>query len=179
MSKILLILALAILLTGCMNTYFEQLGGFPLESETLVMKESGPALKLLVTYRHPYKAEVIDTTILNISVNVIVSKEELEHLSIDRLTLASTDNSYLMSYSYPAVYDTYATYPVSLNYTNPETGEKITYAEQPCLFTVNNQISEYEITIFYRVFNKEGISASYQHSAIINISNIQRKTHYL
>jgi hypothetical protein len=162
-----------------MNNYFEQFGGFPFESQTMIVSDSLPDIKLLVTYRYPYQEEVVDTMSLNMTINVIVSRKEMEWVSIDKLTVSAADGSYLMTCVNPAVYEPNSRFPMRFDIVDPEGGNTYSPSQEPSIFTLSQNSPEYEITLFYRIFDEGGISESIRRSQIINIGEIKRRTHYL
>jgi hypothetical protein len=172
------LMLLALTLTGCMNNYFDKFGGFPFETDSIVISEKEPNILLTVTYRYPYQEESLDTTSLNMSVNVIVSRQEMGWVSIDKLTVAATDGSYLMTFNNPAVYEPNSRFPMRFDITESEGGGNYSPSQEPSIFTVSQNTAEYEITLFYRVYDEGGVSDSFVRSHTVNISEIKRKTHY-
>jgi hypothetical protein len=179
MRRLLYILAVALLLAGCANTYFDQFGGYPMDSEFIVINSNSPDIKLLVTYRFPYQEERADSMTINMSVNVIVATPDLDKVSVDMLTVAATDGSYLISFGRPAVYEPNARYPVTRTYTDPDTGERFTPSDQPCLFILDRDTAEYEITLNYRTYKDTEVIERAVRSKIINLRDIKRKSNYL
>jgi hypothetical protein len=179
MRKLIFALLLALLLTGCMNTYFNKFGGFPFESQTMIVSDSLPDIKLMVTYRYPYQEEVVDTMSMNMTVNVIVSRKDMESVSIDKLTVAATDGSYLMTIVNPAVYEPNSKFPMRFDIFDADNGKTYSPSQLPSVFTLSKNTAEYEIALDYRVFDEGGVSESFHHSKVINITEIKRRTHYL
>jgi hypothetical protein len=179
MRNLLALMLLAFTLTGCMNNYFDKFGGFPFESQSIVISEKEPNISLLVTYRYPYQEEKVDSTSLNMSVNVIISRQEMGWVSIDKLTVAAPDGSYLMTYNNPAVYEPNSRFPMRFDNTESAGGGTYSPSQEPSIFTVSQNTPEYIITLYYRVYNEGGISDSFVRSHTVNISDIKRKTHYL
>lgn len=173
-----LLLAAFLLLSACMSKYYDRFGGFPIRSETLIIRPEEPNIKLLVTYRYPYQAEKADTTSLNLDVRIIVNKKDLSYLSIDRLVLSNVDSTYLYAYPYPAVYDTYAKYPLSYEIIDPKTGNKVRSSEKPSIFTITQDSPVYDLILYYRIQNKDGSYYSFEQAVIINTSEIKRRTGY-
>jgi len=170
---VLCILLTAFLLAACMSTYHNQFGGYPLESEEYTIKHESMLIKLLVTYRYPYQAAVLDTNSINITVKTIVDKRDLKKLQIERLVLAAVDGSYLYSYPNPAIYDTYGKYPLRSSYTDFKTGNVMSSSDQPSLFTVNRFATDYNIYLYYQILNAQGEPESFEYVAPIVVSKVQ------
>jgi hypothetical protein len=179
LRNLLLALLISLTLASCMNNYFNKFGGFPFESQTLIVSDSLPDITLQVTYRYPYQEDKVDTMSMNMSVNIIVSREEMNRVNIDKLSVAATDGSYLLTIVNPAVYEPNSRFPMRFDIVDPEGGNNYSPSQQPSVFTLSKNTAEYEITLDYRVFDKGGVSESFTRSKTIDIRDIKRRTHYL
>jgi hypothetical protein len=179
LKKLLLILFAAMLLSGCMNNYYERFGGFPYGYEQYVINTDQPDIRLLVTYRYAYQDANPDTMSFNVSVDVIVAHEDLDWVSIDKLSLASRDGSYLMTYAFPAVYEPNSRFPVTRQYTDPETNQSVTPSHSPSVFTISKEIMEYDLTVSYRTYEDSEVIARVSRSVSINLAEIKRSARYL
>lgn len=174
--KYLFPLVLAALLTaGCMSRYYDQFGGYPMDSKEFTLQDEAAEIKLLVTYRYPYQAAKWDTTSMNLTIKVIIDKKNVQNLYINRLVLASLDNTYLYSYPNPSVYDAYGKYPIRLEYQDPETGSRLMTSDQPSVFTINRNSPEYEIRLYYKIKAADGSWQDVTKSALLDISDLKIK----
>jgi hypothetical protein len=163
-KTILSVLLLSLVLVSCMNTYYNRFGGYPLSSETLKIDQDSIDIELLVTYRYFMQDEVVDSTSLNISVKPIIDKQNLSKLKIESIALASSDNSYLMTYSNPSIYDRKNKLPIFIGST-----------DKPCVFTVNRSIQDYDVIISYLVHTQNTTWERRKQHFPINIANPTRK----
>ena len=162
---ILFSLLLAVMMTSCLNNYYNQFGGYPLSSETLVAEQDSMQIKLLVTYRYFYQAGQEDTTSLNISVKPMIDEQTKAGITIDRIALASIDNTYLMTFPKPAVYDKYGKYTLQAG-----------TADKPCVFTVSRATPDYCLILTYSILSKDSVWIEKQQTFPINISYPTKKS---
>jgi hypothetical protein len=162
---LLLVLGMGLLLSACVSNYYNRFGGYPLGSEILIAGQDSLSIRLLVTYRYFYQSGQEDTTSLNITVKPMINKQDLDKLNIDRIVLAAPDNSYLMTYTNPAVYD-----KIGKNYLISGNLDK------PCLFTVSKAIPDFNLTLTYRVLIQNSGWLEKQQTFSINTSMPFKKT---
>lgn len=169
------LLIAALLTAGCISNYYDQFGGFPMGTKEITLQDETADLKLQVTYRYPYQATEWDTTSLNLTIKIIINKQDEKQLYFNRLVVASLDNTYLYSYNNPAVYDAYGKYPIRLEYTDPATGTILMSSEQPSIFTINRTSPEYEISLSYKVKTANGTWQDTVKTALLDISELKVK----
>ncbi|MFO7659984.1 MAG: hypothetical protein R6V77_03640 [Candidatus Cloacimonadaceae bacterium] len=169
------LILLALLTAGCMSKYYEQFGGFPMDTKEFTFQDETADLKLQVTYRYPYQAAEWDTTSLNLTIKIIINKKDVQKMYINRLVLASIDNTYLYSYPNPAVYDAYGKYPIRLEFTDPATGAILMSSDQPSIFTISRTSPEYEISLSYKVKAADGGWQDTVKTALLDISELKVK----
>ncbi len=170
------LLVVSCLLVSCASNYYDKFGGYPLESEELAINDEAEPFKLLVTYRYAFQAGSSDTTSLNISINPMLSQPARQQIFISRLVLASKDSTYLYSISNPAIFGTYGKFPVSVQFTDAQTGETYSSSDQPSVFTVSRNSPTYELSLHYKVLIPDRTWQDKRKSFPIDISGITRKT---
>lgn len=162
-------------LTGCMSTYYNRFGGYPLGSEEFKFKEKNTEIALLVTYRYPFQNEQTDSTRLNISVKITIPKAELKYIRVDRLALLAADSTYMYTYSNPAIYDTYGKYPIKTYTNNSDSATERSLSDEICLFTVERSSKQYDLILNYRMNEADGSFQTKEKRFTIDISDIRFK----
>ncbi|GEM_PF-1234618 len=167
------LLIAALLAAGCMNKYYDQFGGYPMDTKTITLGEDKAEIKLLVSHRFPYQAENWDTTKVNMNIKVVINKKDEKRLYFRRLAVAALDETYLYSYANPAVYDAYGKYPIRLEYTDAETGSRLMSSDQPSIFTISRASPEYEISLFYKIKSNDGAWQDSVQTAPLDVSELK------
>ncbi|MBM4398914.1 MAG: hypothetical protein FJ041_01100 [Candidatus Cloacimonetes bacterium] len=176
MKYILLLTLAAIVLMACVSNYYDRFGGFPVASQELHIKYDNTDILLKITFRLPYKADVPDTTIMNVSVSIVLAEKVRKSVFVERLVLKAQDNSYLNTISYPAVYDTYGRYPVSQRWTNPATGRTYQSSDQPNVFTVSRATKDFNIVLGLQTLNPAGVYDYIEKELLLSLPEIEIKS---
>jgi len=163
------------LIFSCSNNYYNRFGGYPLKREEFAVKEAEADIKLQVSYRSPYQNGKADSTNLNIIVKLVIPKEEMKRLRIEKLTLAASDTSYLNTYYNPAVYDQFGKYPLRSEWSQNDEETAKSSSDQLCLFTVSRQTPQYLLTVYYQLRQPDNTWLMKQQSFPIDISGVKIK----
>lgn len=153
--KLLLGLLALLMITACMSNYYNQYGGYPFDSKEFIIKENKANIKLIASSRYINKYDVIDSTQFNVSIKIVVPKEDLTYLKIEKLTLKANDESYLYVYKNPAVYDTFGRFPIQ-NTGQADSFTESSSSDNLCIFTISNAEKDYQILLTYKVMNSQG-----------------------
>jgi hypothetical protein len=162
------------MVSACVSNYYKQYGGYPFDSQEFVIKEDKVNIRLLVKSRYLLEDEVVDSTQFNVSVKIVVPKQDLTHLSIEKLVFKAIDGSYYFAYKNPAVYDTFGRFPIAnTGGTDKEGGSDS--SENLCIFTVNNSPKGYHIILTYKLLNSQGEYESFEKTLPLVIADKEDK----
>jgi hypothetical protein len=166
--KYLSILLFVLILSSCANnTYYDQYGGKPLTDKVFIVSEQSPLIKLKLIFRRPNTNLNPDRNALNVMAKVIIDDRQPLNFQVSGIVLESLDSSYLYTYSDPQLYSIYNDYPLLSKSSDVNSGKG--HTERPCIFTITRKVSEYKVTLRYKLISPDGSTQDLDSAFIFNL----------